>query len=170
MKSSPEESPFHNPDFKPVTWPFIFGPDVAILTSQPHCEHLNVKCMKKNIFFTGVLFLFLACTKESSFDNTKAVLGARSGSAEDPFFNQNTIHIKNSTFSPETLKVNVNATVFWVNDDNIVHTVTADDLKFDSGDIPSSSAFKLMFDNAGTYTYHCKYHQEKGTIVVEGIR
>ena len=170
MNSSSEESAFHNPDFKPIILPSIFGPDVAILTSELYCEHLNVKRMKKNIFFTGVLFLFLACTKGDSFDNTKAVLGARSGSTEDPFFNQNTIHIKNSTFSPETLKVNVNTTVFWVNDDNIAHTVTADDSKFDSGDISSSGGFKLMFDNTGTYTYHCKYHQEKGTIMVEGIR
>ena len=127
--------------------------------------------MKKNIFFTGVLFLLLACTKEKSFDNnTKDVLGARSANAEDPFSNQNTIHIKNSTFSPERLEVNINTTVFWVNDDNIVHTVTADDAKFDSGDIPPGGGFKFMFDNTGTYTYHCKDHQETGTIVVEGIR
>jgi len=115
--------------------------------------------MKKNVFFAGLLFLLIACSKEKSTGNT-------SGSG-----NLNTISMKNSVFSPSSLEVNINATVTWVNDDNMVHTVTADNGSFDSGDIAPGAKFNYTFTNTGTFSYHCVHHSGMtGTIAAVGIR
>jgi len=113
--------------------------------------------MKKNFLFAGFLLLLAACSKENSDSN---------GSV-----NLNTVSIKNMSFSPQSLRVNINATVTWVNDDNITHTVTADDGSFDSGDILPGAKFMYTFSNTGTYNYHCTYHLSMtGTIIATGIR
>lgn len=73
-------------------------------------------------------------------------------------------------YSPSTIKVviGVNSTVTWVNQDTAIHTVTATDKSFDSGDIKPGASFTFTFTTPGTYTYGCIYHAwMKGTVVVE---
>ena len=126
--------------------------------------------MKKIFFSAGVLFSLLACTKDNSIntsnsDQTKITAsGARFGSEDG----QNIVRIVNSTFSPDSLMININSTLSWVNDDNTIHSVTSDG--FESGDIQPGAMFKHVFDNTGTYHYHCRYHGETGVVVVAGIR
>jgi len=126
--------------------------------------------MKKILFSTGLLLSLLACTKDRSAVELNAEEGkvTGSGSKLTTEEGQNIVHIVNSAFSPDSLMINVNNSVAWMNDDNTVHTVTSD--RFDSGDIPPGGKFKYMFDNTGTYHYHCKYHGEMGVVVVAGIR
>jgi plastocyanin len=115
--------------------------------------------MKKNIFFAGVLLLLVACSKDNSAGNNN-------GQA-----NTNTISMKNSAFSPPSLQVSVTTTVTWINDDNMVHTVTADDGKFDSGDIAPGGQFTHAFGSAGTFNYHCIHHSGMvGVIIVSGTK
>ena len=115
--------------------------------------------MKKNILFAGLLLLFAACSKEKNADSNNGP-GAT-----------NTILMKASVFTPSTLQVNINVTVTWLNDDNMVHTVTADDGSFDSGDITPGAKFTHTFSNTGSYSYHCVYHSGMvGTVTVTGIR
>src|SRR6266487_1861564 len=38
-----------------------------------------------------------------------------------------TIHMKNFQFNPQNVEVQVGATVTWVNDDTVYHTVTSDE-------------------------------------------
>ena len=111
--------------------------------------------MKKNIFFAGLLFLLIACSKEKSTVNNNG--------------NLNTVSMKNSIFSPSTLQVNINATVTWVNDDNTVHTVTSDNGSFDSGDMAPGAKFTYTFTNTGTFNYHCTIHgvAMSGTLIVK---
>jgi len=126
--------------------------------------------MKKIFFSAGLLFSLLACTKDKSVAELNSekskITGSSTKIASEP--GQNIVHIANSAFSPDSVMINVNSTLAWVNDDNTVHTVTSD--RFDSGDIPSGSMFKYTFDNTGSYYYHCKYHGEAGVVVVAGIR
>jgi plastocyanin len=81
--------------------------------------------------------------------------------------------MKGLAFAPATLTVPVGTTVQWMNDDNIAHTVTADDGSFDSGNMNAGAAFKFTFTKAGTYAYYCKYHGGPGgagmagTIIVQ---
>jgi plastocyanin len=114
--------------------------------------------MKKSIFFTGLLFLLItACNKD---DNMVIDNGS-----------ENTVRIKSSTFSPVSIQVGLNSTVTWINDDNTVHTVTADNGSFDSGDIAPGASFRYTFTNSGTYNYHCMHHPEMtGVVIAAGVK
>lgn len=116
--------------------------------------------MKRIISFACLLSLLVACSKDNSTNNS----GGGSGNA-------NTISMKNSAFSPPSLQVNINSTVTWINDDNMVHTVTSDNGSFDSGDIGPGSRFSYTFTSTGTFGYHCIHHSGMvGTIIAVGIR
>jgi plastocyanin len=71
-------------------------------------------------------------------------------------------------YSPSSFRlvVGVNNTVTFVNQDSVVHTVTADDGSFNSGDIQPGQSWTHTFA-VGTYSYHCTYHfWMKGNITV----
>ena len=75
------------------------------------------------------------------------------------------ISILGSGFDPQEFYVREKGGVSWVNNDNLVHTVTADNGVFDSKDLQSGASFTYTFNTRGNYPYHCKYHPEKaGTI------
>ena len=101
-------------------------------------------------------FIFMECSKNAySMDNG----GGGSSS--------NKIYMKNSAFSSSSFTITVGGTVTWMNDDNMIHTVTADDGSFNSGDIQVGSSFSKTFNLTGTYPYHCIYHSGMtGTIIV----
>ncbi len=67
-----------------------------------------------------------------------------------------------------TVVIGVNNTVTWVNNDQSIHTVTATDKSFDSGNVAPGGSFTHTFTAPGTYTYVCVYHSwMKGTVVVK---
>jgi len=73
-------------------------------------------------------------------------------------------------YSPATITVVIgtNNTVTWTNDDISIHTVTANDNSFNSGDIAPGASFTFTFTTPGTYPYHCVYHSwMSGTVVVK---
>lgn len=81
------------------------------------------------------------------------------------------VTISNFSFSPAAIKVKVGDTVTWTNQDEVGHTVTADN---SSTDAPASDllskgqSYSFTFKKAGTYTYHCTPHPYmKGTVIVE---
>ena len=72
-------------------------------------------------------------------------------------------------YNPSAFKlvVGVNNTVVFLNQDSVVHTVTATDGSFDSGDIHPGTFWVHTF-SAGTYSFHCTYHSYmKGTVTVK---
>lgn len=78
-----------------------------------------------------------------------------------------TIKIQNSAFVPATLTVTKNSSVTWTNDDNTVHTVTAADGSFSSGDIAVGTSYTRTFTTAGTINYYDTYNKDiKGALVV----
>ena len=70
----------------------------------------------------------------------------------------NTVSIANMAFTPATITVTAGTMVTWTNNDNMTHTVTADDNSFDSGNLTSGSNYSRTFSVAGTYPYHCTIH------------
>lgn len=79
-----------------------------------------------------------------------------------------TIGIDNFAFGPDNATAAVGTTITWTNDEEFVHTVTADDGSFDSGDMAAGATFENTFDANGTFTYHCSIHSNMtGTIIVQ---
>lgn len=79
------------------------------------------------------------------------------------------VSIDNFAFSPKTVTIKVGSIVEWTNIDSAAHTVTSDDDKFmSSGNIPENGVYGVIFNDVGTYTYHCALHPSmKGTVIVE---
>lgn len=77
------------------------------------------------------------------------------------------VTIQNFSFQPGTMQIPVGATVTWTNKDSTTHTSTSDTGVWDSGNISTNSSFSFTFNQAGTFTYHCKIHPNMtGSIVV----
>jgi plastocyanin len=88
-----------------------------------------------------------------------------------------TISIKDKAFGPQTLTTEwvegfrgscyPCPQITWVNNDDKPHTITSDTGEFDSGPIGPGEQWMWTFINAGTYDYHCSYHEEMtGTIEI----
>lgn len=110
-----------------------------------------------------VFFVFTACSKSSDgYSN-----GNNSSSNNNSSSTSNSVSIGSSRFSPSSITIKVGATVTWTNNDNTVHTVTADDGGFDSGDMDYYKTYSHTFSKAGTFPYHCVHHESmKGSVVV----
>lgn len=81
------------------------------------------------------------------------------------------VQIKNFAFSPPSLTVKAGSTVTWTNDDPspTIHTATADDGSFTTGNIEPGKSGSHTFNTPGTYAYHCAIHNYmKATITVTG--
>ena len=78
------------------------------------------------------------------------------------------VSIPGFEFSPQDLTISVGDIVTWTNDHTVNHTSTSDDAVWDSGVIPPGESFSFVFNNAGTFPYHCEIHPTMtGTITVE---
>jgi len=77
------------------------------------------------------------------------------------------VTIRNKKYDPENLPVTKGDKVTWTNADPMVHTVTADNGTFDSGDLAHNGTFSQTFNQTGAVPYYCKKHAGmKGTITV----
>jgi plastocyanin/uncharacterized membrane protein YozB (DUF420 family) len=79
-----------------------------------------------------------------------------------------TVNLKDFTFVPNQLTIQKGTTVIFVNQDNVKHTVTEDDGKFNSKDILAGGTFSFTFNEAGTFPYHCEFHGDKGGVDMAG--
>ena len=68
------------------------------------------------------------------------------------------VSIKNQSFNPSDLTISRGTKVTWRNDDDVAHTVSADNRSFDSSRIEPGEIFAFTFDEPGTFTYHCAIH------------
>jgi plastocyanin len=61
-----------------------------------------------------------------------------------------------------------NATVVWISADAALHTVTATDNSFNSGDMRHGDIYIHQFNSAGVQTYRCIYHSwMQATVIVK---
>lgn len=68
------------------------------------------------------------------------------------------VTIRDFEFDPGTVTIRAGGTVTWTNQGPSVHTATADDGAFDSGNLNRGDSFSHAFDEPGTYSYHCTPH------------
>jgi plastocyanin len=77
------------------------------------------------------------------------------------------VTIRDFSFSPATITVNVGEAVTWTNDGPTGHSATANDGSFDTGVFPRGQSRSHTFNEAGTFSYICTPHpQMKGTVRV----
>jgi plastocyanin len=73
----------------------------------------------------------------------------------------------NRAYAPDSLSVDVGATVTWTNNDFVDHTTTSDGTGWNSGVVAPGGKFSVTFQSAGTFPYHCTLHPSMvGTVVV----
>jgi plastocyanin len=111
----------------------------------------------------GSLLLF-SCSKGSSTSNGYGNNINNNNPAPPP--SGNNVGIASMKFGPASLTVKAGTTVTWTNNDNMVHTVTADDGSFTSGDMNYGSTYSHTFNTVGTVAYHCTYHAAMKAAVV----
>jgi alcohol dehydrogenase (cytochrome c) len=69
-----------------------------------------------------------------------------------------TMYTYEYTYTPQVVQVPVGTTLTWKNDGSVIHTATAADLSWDTGDIPSGASASVTFNTPGTYNFNCTPH------------
>jgi plastocyanin len=101
---------------------------------------------------------------DGSEDKISNGAGGESVRSADP-----DITIKLLQFQPSRVQVKAGTTVTWINDDEIVHTVTLDakEKSFDAALDGKGKSFSFTFSKPGIYTYYCDRHEHmRGEIEV----
>jgi len=80
----------------------------------------------------------------------------------------NQVVIENFSFVPATLTVKAGTKVTWVNRDDVPHTATETDKRFNSKTLDTDDQFDFTFSEPGTYNYFCALHPKMtGQIIVK---
>ena len=91
------------------------------------------------------------------------------------------VSISNLAYHPGSVVVHPGDTVTWTNDDQVAHSVTADDGSFDAagpvcgpsitlGCLQPGQSYAHAFASSGTFSYHCRVHSSMhGTVVVAAV-
>lgn len=78
------------------------------------------------------------------------------------------VNISSSGFQPANITTGRGSTIVWTNQDTVSHTVTAEDGRFDSGNIAPGDSFEQKFEKIRSYSYSCRFHQEmKGMVRIQ---
>jgi plastocyanin len=100
-----------------------------------------------------VALVTVVVTLDTTADDTGAAAtgtGTRAGGTA--------ITIKDFQFSPDPIVVKAGDTITVTNDDGTAHTLTADDGKFDTGNLDGGARTTITVAAPGTYAYHCDIH------------
>jgi len=123
--------------------------------------------------------LFAACSRGSDTAGNEAAsdgphqtaagaatTSAKSSSTEPAGPDQ--IVIDNFAFKPAKLTVKPGTKVTWINHDDVPHTATSTDKRFNSGTLDTDAQFSFVFTDPGTYDYFCALHPKMtGQITVK---
>ena len=95
--------------------------------------------------------------------------GGRRKTAEDAgaAANATAAEIRAMKFTQERIEVTAGTTIRWTNNDQLQHSVTANDGSWDSGLINPGATWSHTFTQPGEYAFHCTPHPfMKGVVVV----
>ncbi len=102
-----------------------------------------------------VAFVAVLVTLNVTDDGTSA---ASSGAGDEGGTAGTAVSIKNFQYSPNPTVVKAGAEITVTNDDGTVHTLTADDKSFDTGDLDGGAKGTITVASPGKYAYHCDIH------------
>jgi plastocyanin len=93
---------------------------------------------------------------------------AFSATRETPKPLPNQVVIESYAFVPATLTIKAGTKVTFVNRDDVPHTATDVDKRFNSKALDTNDQFAFTFTQPGTYNYFCALHPKMtGTIIVK---
>lgn len=69
-----------------------------------------------------------------------------------------TVSIKGFAYLPDSLAASPGDTIAFTNQDLVIHTVTADTARWDSGDLKPRATFRLVVPSRGHISFHCELH------------
>ncbi|MDP4221189.1 MAG: cupredoxin domain-containing protein [Bacteroidota bacterium] len=120
--------------------------------------------MKTNSLPIVILTAFLLIVSISACTSTKNIKAA----SVPP----NTVIMADTKFTPNVITVPRGTTVVWQNAEDRVHTATANDKSWNTGDMKIGERKGITFDKPGTYPYHCTHHTMlgvgmTGTVIVQ---
>ncbi len=120
------------------------------------------------VIAVGILLSSALVTAGCGSNSTPTAPSTGSGTGDGTSGNPITVFITNSVYSPNPLTVKAGQYVNFKNNDSIVHSATFDNGTYESGDIPALSAHDnpVAMTATGTFSFHCRLHGEKGSIVV----
>jgi plastocyanin len=61
-------------------------------------------------------------------------------------------------FNPVRVQVPAGTTLTWRNSGAVIHTATAQNGAFNTGDVAAGESVSIEFDTPGTYVYNCTPH------------
>jgi plastocyanin len=67
-------------------------------------------------------------------------------------------NLGDEAYEPNPIKIALESSVVWTNDDRIAHSATAIEGEFDSGILDSGELFEYTFNEVGRYDYYCMLH------------
>ncbi|MGH9178347.1 MAG: cupredoxin domain-containing protein [Acidimicrobiales bacterium] len=79
------------------------------------------------------------------------------------------VTVADNVFEPQAASAVAGDSVVWAQPGSRVHTVTADDGSFDSGNLAAGQTFSRTFNTPGTIRYYCKIHGAPGGIGMSGV-
>jgi len=68
------------------------------------------------------------------------------------------IRVATFAFGPPTVTIRVGQRVTWINGDPVPHTATANDGRWNSGQLVPGGGFTVTMTKPGIYTYFCEDH------------
>ena len=79
------------------------------------------------------------------------------------------VSVSDNFFDVADVAIEPGTTVYWLNEGQVPHTVTADDGSFDSGQLNPGESYIVTFLGSGVVSYHCELHPEMvGSVNVGG--
>jgi plastocyanin len=69
-----------------------------------------------------------------------------------------TVSMLDYAFQPIKVQVPVGTTLAWQNNGAVIHTATANDNAWNTGDITAGGSASVTFNTAGTFNYNCSPH------------
>jgi plastocyanin len=129
----------------------------------PHKGELAMQCSLRNVGTSARRFGLAALLTGAA-----VLIGGQDLQAGEPATAANQVVVDNFTFSPQTLTVKAGSRVTWVNHDDVPHTATSTEKKFNSGPLDTDQSFSFVFDKPGEYPYFCAVHPHMtGKIIVK---
>jgi plastocyanin len=77
------------------------------------------------------------------------------------------VPIRDYRYAPARIDIQAGSAVEWINEDEAMHTASADNGAWGSGALRQGQRWRAVFDVPGTYPYHCGPHPfMRGVVVV----